>query len=110
MPPTPYGERNPQHGKNGPHVERKDYSHRKNAPPLRIFYSCASPPPGKTPTFAPTPPASTNHDLHSCTSMCTVRRRRILHEIDIITDCVHNIYKDYSKKLFWNTMLISGIM
>ena len=30
--PTPYGERDPPHGENGPHVERKDCSHRKNAP------------------------------------------------------------------------------
>ena len=42
-----------------------------------------------------------------------MRRRRILHEIDIITDCVHNIYKDYSKKTvleyyvdIWNNVII----
>ena len=58
-PPTTYGERSPPHRENGPHVERKHCPHRKNAPlgkkspPWNFFIHSPSPPPGRTPTFAP---------------------------------------------------------
>ena len=48
MPPTPYGERDPPHGENGPYVERKS-----PPPPYGIFFIHA-PPPGRSPT--PPPP------------------------------------------------------
>ena len=54
--PTPYGERYPPHGENGPHMETKDCPHRKNAPvgekspPCNFLFMLL--PPGRTHTFA----------------------------------------------------------
>ena len=67
---TTYGERDPPHGENGPHVERKHCPHRKNDPtgksPPWNFLSMLLPP-GRTPTFAPhvtTPPHVSQYSSH----------------------------------------------
>ena len=48
-PPTTYRERDPPHGENGSHIERKDCPHRKNAPILFMYF-----PPGERLLCLPT--------------------------------------------------------